>query len=101
QKSICLSNWRIKMMDGNMAIRVEGKRRDMQGQLWHSSAVTERVAHNQVRTASGSVYELQGRIDSAAMRREGFPYCFTKRFTFGFSRRWKEYVTELLEDSRR
>ncbi|NXU89995.1 M18BP protein, partial [Xiphorhynchus elegans] len=101
QKSICLSSWRIKVMGGNTAICVEGKRKDMQCLLWHSSAVTERVAHNQVRTSSGSVYVLQGRIDSAAMRKQGFPYRFIKRFAYGFSRRWKEYVQEFLEERRR
>ncbi|NWU86102.1 M18BP protein, partial [Onychorhynchus coronatus] len=101
QKSICLSSWRIKVMDGNTAISVEGKRQDMKGLLWHSNVVTERVAHNQVRTSSGSVYVLQGKIDSTTMRREGFPYRFIKRFTFGFSRRWKEYVQEFLEERRR
>ncbi|NXM32265.1 M18BP protein, partial [Oxyruncus cristatus] len=101
QKSICLSNWRIKVMDGNTAVSVEGKRQDMKGLLWHSNAVTERVAHNQVRTSSGSVYVLQGKMDSATMRREGFPYRFIKRFTFGFPRRWKECVQELLEERRR
>ncbi|XP_032547193.1 mis18-binding protein 1 [Chiroxiphia lanceolata] len=101
QKSICLSSWRIKVMDGNTAISLEGKRQDMKGLLWHSNAITERVAHNQLRTSSGSLYLLQGKIDSATMRREGFPYRFIKRFTFGFSRRWKEYVQEFLEERRR
>ncbi|NWI50841.1 M18BP protein, partial [Calyptomena viridis] len=100
QKSICLSSWRIKVLDDNTAICVEGKRRDMRCQLWHSSAVTERVAPTRLRTASGSVYVLQGPIDSAAMRREGFPFRFIKRFTRGFSKRWKEYVKELLEQRR-
>ncbi|KAF2986995.1 hypothetical protein EK904_004187 [Melospiza melodia maxima] len=75
--------------------------RDMRQQLWHSSAIAERVTHNQVQTSSGAVYLLQGKIDSAAMRREGFPHRFIKKFTFGFSRRWKEYVEELLEERRR
>ncbi|XP_057882719.1 mis18-binding protein 1 [Melospiza georgiana] len=101
EKNICLSSWRIKVLAGNTAICVEGKRKDMRQQLWHSSAIAERVTHNQVQTSSGAVYLLQGKIDSAAMRREGFPHRFIKKFTFGFSRRWKEYVEELLEERRR
>ncbi|XP_030806354.1 mis18-binding protein 1 [Camarhynchus parvulus] len=101
EKNIYLSSWRIKVLAGNTAICVEGKRKDMRQLLWHSSAVTERVTHNQVQTSSGAVYLLQGRIDSAAMRKEGFPYRFIKKFTFGFSRRWKEYVEEFLEERRR
>ncbi|NXE70767.1 M18BP protein, partial [Calcarius ornatus] len=101
KKTICLSSWRIKVLAGNTAICVEGKRKDMRQLLWHSSAITERVTHNQVQTSSGAVYLLQGKIDSAAMRKEGFPYRFIKKFTFGFSRRWKEYVEEFLEERRR
>ncbi|NXF99884.1 M18BP protein, partial [Sakesphorus luctuosus] len=101
QKSICLSSWRIKVLDGNTAICVEGKRKDMRGVLWHSNAITERLNRNQVRTCSGSVYLLQGRMDSAAMRKQGFPYRFIKRFMYGFSTKWKEYVQEFLEERRR
>jgi len=39
--------------------------------LWHSNAVVERVAHNQVKTSSGNIYLLQGNIDSVSMRKEG------------------------------
>jgi len=31
----------------------------------------------------------------------GFSYQFTKRFTSGFSKRWKEYVEEFLRGLRR
>ncbi|XP_031458191.1 mis18-binding protein 1 isoform X2 [Phasianus colchicus] len=101
EKRICLSSWRIKVMSGNTAVCVEGKRKDMKDMLWHSNAVVERVAYNQVKTASGNIYLLQGHIDSVWMRKEGFSYQFTKRFTFGFSKRWKEYVEELLKELRR
>ncbi|XP_064317276.1 mis18-binding protein 1 [Phalacrocorax carbo] len=101
EKNVCLTSWRIKVMDGNTAICVEGKRKDMKNLSWHSNAIVERLAHNQVKTSSGSIYLLQGNIDSASMRKEGFPYRFIKRFTYGFSKRWKEYVEELLEERRR
>ncbi|XP_032917559.1 mis18-binding protein 1 [Catharus ustulatus] len=101
EKCICLNSWRIKVLSGNTAICVEGKRKDMKQMLWHSSAITERLTHSQVKTSSGTVYLLQGKIDSAAMRREGFPYRFTKRFTYGFSRMWKDYVEEFLQERRR
>nr|XP_009941670.1 PREDICTED: mis18-binding protein 1 [Opisthocomus hoazin] len=101
EKNVCLTSWRIKVMDGNTAICVEGKRKDMKDLFWHSNAIMERIAHNQVKTSSGSIYLLQGNIDSASMRKEGFPYRFIKRFTYGFSKRWKEYVEEFLEERRR
>ncbi|KFO99650.1 Mis18-binding protein 1, partial [Calypte anna] len=101
QKHICLTSWRIKVMDDNTAIYVEGKRKDRNNQPWHSTAITERLAYNQVKTASGNTYLLQGNMDTAAMRKEGFPYRFIKRFTYGFSRKWKEYVEAFLEEKRR
>ncbi|XP_010175450.1 LOW QUALITY PROTEIN: mis18-binding protein 1, partial [Antrostomus carolinensis] len=101
EKNVCLTSWRIKVMDGNTAIYIEGKRNDKKGHYWCSNAITERIAHNQVKTSSGSIYSLQGNIDSAWMRKEGFPYRFIKRFTYGFSKKWKEYVEEFLEERRR
>ncbi|XP_072193181.1 mis18-binding protein 1 [Excalfactoria chinensis] len=101
EKRICLYSWCIKVMNGHTGVCVEGKRKDMKDMLWHSNAVVERVKYNQVKTSSGSIYLLQGRIDSASMRKEGFSYQFIKRFMFGFSERWKEYVEELLKELRR
>uniref|UniRef100_U3IVV4 Mis18-binding protein 1 n=2 Tax=Anas platyrhynchos TaxID=8839 RepID=U3IVV4_ANAPP len=101
EKKICLTSWSIRVINGNTAICVEGKRKDMKDLSWHSNAIIERVANNQVKTSSGNIYLLQGHIDSASMRKEGFPYRFIKRFTYGFSSRWKEYVEELLEERRR
>ncbi|XP_068803723.1 mis18-binding protein 1 isoform X2 [Struthio camelus] len=101
EKKICLTSWRIKVISGNTAVCVEGKRKDMKDLSWHSNAIVERVAHNQVKTSSGSIYLLQGKIDSASMRKEGLPYRFIKRFMYGFSKKWKEYVEDLLEEIRR
>ncbi|KAM6311304.1 mis18-binding protein 1 [Aegotheles albertisi] len=101
EKNVCLTSWRIRVLDGNTAIYVEGKRKDKKNLVWHSNAIMERVAQNQVKTSSGSIYLLQGNIDAASMRKEGFPYRFIKRFTYGFSRKWKEYVEEFLEERRR
>ncbi|XP_021258721.1 mis18-binding protein 1 isoform X2 [Numida meleagris] len=101
EKRICLGSWRIKVMNGNTAVCVEGKRKDMKDMLWHSNAIVERVAYNQVKTSSGNIYLLQGYIDSVAMRKEGFSGQFVNRFKFGFSKKWKEYIEELLKERRR
>ncbi|NXG57412.1 M18BP protein, partial [Hemiprocne comata] len=68
---------------------------------WRSNAVTERISHNQVKTSSGNIYLLQGNMDATSMSEEGFPYRFIRRFTYGFSRKWKEYVEEFLMERRR
>ncbi|OXB74019.1 UNVERIFIED_CONTAM: hypothetical protein H355_011145 [Colinus virginianus] len=101
EKRICLASWRIKVMNGNTAVCVEGRRKDMKDMLWHSNAVVECIAYNQVKTSSGNIYLLQGHMDSVSMRKEGYPYQFIKRFKFGFSKRWKEHVEELLKEIRR
>ncbi|KFQ70445.1 Mis18-binding protein 1, partial [Phaethon lepturus] len=71
QKTICLTSWRIRVIDGNTAICVEGKRKDMKDLSWHSNTIMERVARNEVKTSSGNIYLLQGNMDSASMRKEG------------------------------
>ncbi|KAM6130893.1 mis18-binding protein 1 [Pterocles gutturalis] len=101
EKNICLTSWRINVMDGNTAIFVEGKRKDMKDVVWHSTAIVECIARNQVKTSSGSIYLLQGHMDSVSMQKEGFPYRFIKRFTYGFPKKWKEYVEVFLEGRRR
>ncbi|KAM9556607.1 mis18-binding protein 1 [Guaruba guarouba] len=101
EKNICLTSWRIKVMDGNTAICVVGKRKDMKDVVWHSDAIMERVARNQVKTLNGNIYLLQGKVNSALMRKEGFPYRFIRRFTYGFSQKWKEYMEEFIEERRR
>ncbi|XP_032625568.1 mis18-binding protein 1 [Chelonoidis abingdonii] len=101
QSKICLSEWRIKVINNNTAVCIEGKRRDMKELYWHSNAIVERMASNQVKTISGSIYLLQGNIDSVSMRKEGFPYKFIKKFTFGFPELWKQYVENFLEELKR
>ncbi|KAM4667363.1 mis18-binding protein 1 [Amazona ochrocephala] len=101
EKNICLTSWRIKVMDGNTALCVVGKPKDMKDVVWHSDAIMERIARNQVKTSTGSIYLLEGKINSALMRKEGFPYRFIRRFTYGFSQKWKEYMEEFLEERRR
>uniref|UniRef100_A0A674IQA3 SANTA domain-containing protein n=1 Tax=Terrapene triunguis TaxID=2587831 RepID=A0A674IQA3_9SAUR len=95
------NEWRIKVINNNTAVCVEGKRRDMKELCWHSNAVVERMASNQVKTISGSIYVLQGNVNSVSMRKEGFPYKFIKKFTFGFPEQWKQYVENFLEELKR
>ncbi|NXG72295.1 M18BP protein, partial [Baryphthengus martii] len=101
QKIICLTSWRIKVIDGNTAICVEGKRKDKKELVWHSNTVTERLAHDQLKTLSGRVYFLEGNIDAAWMTKAGFPYRFIRRFTSGFPKRWQEYIEEFLKERKR
>ncbi|XP_067410818.1 mis18-binding protein 1 isoform X2 [Emydura macquarii macquarii] len=101
QPKICLNEWRIKVINNNTAVCVEGKRRDMKDLCWHSNAIVERMASNQVKSISGSIYVLKGNVASASMRKEGFPYKLIKKFTYGFPKQWQEYVEDFLEELKR
>ncbi|XP_014427810.2 mis18-binding protein 1 isoform X1 [Pelodiscus sinensis] len=98
QQKICLSDWRIKVINNNTAVCVEGKRIDMKELCWHSNAIVERVAYNQVKTISGSIYLLQGNIEPVSMRKDGFPCKFINRFKCGFPKLWKQYIENFLEE---
>lgn len=45
--------------------------RDMDNVFWHSNVIVERIAHNQVKTLTGNIYMLEGRIDAVNMKKEG------------------------------
>ncbi|KAJ7345346.1 hypothetical protein JRQ81_001296 [Phrynocephalus forsythii] len=99
--AICIHGWRIRVIQNNSAVCLEGKRRDMKDIYWHSNAIVERIAHNKVKTLSGNVYVLEGRIDATTMRKEGIPATFVKRFLSGIPRNWKMLVDDLLHSLRR
>ncbi|XP_034991220.2 mis18-binding protein 1 isoform X1 [Zootoca vivipara] len=101
QQMVCLSGWKIRVINNNTAVCLEGKRRDMDGVFWHSNAIVERMAPNKVRTSSGKVYKLEGCIEASAMKKEGMPVKFIKRFESGIPQNWKMYVEDLLRFLRR
>ncbi|XP_077781058.1 mis18-binding protein 1 isoform X2 [Podarcis muralis] len=101
QQMVCLSGWRIKVINNNTAVCLEGKRRDMNGVYWHSNAIVERMAPNKVRTSSGNIYKLEGCVDASTMKKEGMPAKFIKRFESGIPQNWKMYVEDLLRFLRR
>uniref|UniRef100_A0A8C8SJ25 SANTA domain-containing protein n=1 Tax=Pelusios castaneus TaxID=367368 RepID=A0A8C8SJ25_9SAUR len=74
---------------------------DMKELCWHSNAIVERLASNQVKTISGSIYVLEGNIEFVSMKKDGFPYKLIKKFTFGFPKQWKEYIEDFLEKLKR
>uniref|UniRef100_A0A7M4FXZ4 SANTA domain-containing protein n=1 Tax=Crocodylus porosus TaxID=8502 RepID=A0A7M4FXZ4_CROPO len=75
--------------------------RDMNDLCWHSNAIVERIGWNQVKTSSGNIYLLEGKLNCNSLRTEGIPYQFAKKFSLGFPLKWKVYVEELLEELRR
>nr|XP_060611105.1 mis18-binding protein 1 [Anolis sagrei ordinatus] len=96
QQVIHISEWRIKVINNNTAVCLEGKRRDLHDSEWHSNAIVERIAYKQVKTLSGNIYVLEGHLNASTMKKEGIPSTFIKRFSFGIPKKWKEFVEELL-----
>ncbi|XP_053331409.1 mis18-binding protein 1 [Spea bombifrons] len=95
-KGVTLTDWVLKFISDS-GLCVEGKRPDMAGIYWHSSAIVERLQHNQVKTLSGQLYELKGKPDLAAMRLAGFPPGFIQKFKSGFPVDWKTHVDQFFQ----
>ncbi|XP_058019130.1 mis18-binding protein 1 isoform X2 [Ahaetulla prasina] len=93
---ICMSEWGIRVINDNTAVCLEGIRRDMGNICWHSNVIVERIAHNQVKTLTGNIYMLEGRINEVNMKKEGIPPTFIKKFGTGIPRNWKMLVDDLL-----
>ncbi|XP_039214570.1 mis18-binding protein 1 isoform X2 [Crotalus tigris] len=96
KQMICMNQWRIRVINNNTAVCLEGKRRDMKDIFWHSNVIVERITHNQVKTLTGNIYMLEGYIDAVSMKKEGIPPKFIKRFGTGIPRNWKMLVDDLL-----
>ncbi|XP_026554180.1 mis18-binding protein 1 [Pseudonaja textilis] len=101
KQMICINEWRIRVINDNTAVCLEGIRRDMDNVFWHSNAIVERIAHNQVKTLTGNTYILDGRIDAVNMKKEGIPPTFIKRFGTGIPKNWKMLVADLLRYMKR
>ncbi|XP_076835153.1 mis18-binding protein 1 isoform X2 [Brachyhypopomus gauderio] len=93
---IHLKDWLLKLHVKDLV--VDGIRID-NNVPWHSSCITERVSSNQVKTASGRIYVLVGRMSH--YQKSAFPSWFLKKFLFGFPEMWKEYLNKFLDNGRR
>ncbi|XP_069494849.1 mis18-binding protein 1 isoform X2 [Ambystoma mexicanum] len=96
--AICLSEWILKPVNNNTGVCVEGKLMDDGATFWHSNAIVERVQRDQVKTVTGSIYELKGKMDSFSMKQAGFPCKFVKMFASGFPEDWEDHVNNYLKE---
>ncbi|KAG7466469.1 hypothetical protein MATL_G00165100 [Megalops atlanticus] len=83
---IQLREWQLKMV--NASLFVDGVRVDNKIP-WHSSLIAERIASNILKTVSGSIYVLVGKMTPEADT--PFPRWLIKKFLFGFPKKWKDY----------
>ena len=86
----------VSKEDSQEWIVLVGRRPDT-AELWHSSIVTRRLAHNRIETGSGRVYVLHdGSMDSQRMADHGFGDSFSAKFVKGFPSNWQQLlITEL------
>ncbi|KAJ7371051.1 hypothetical protein OS493_028214 [Desmophyllum pertusum] len=92
-----LEQWSIKALKTrtHMGIIVEGQRsEDPDGELWHSTAIVERLSPRCVQTRSGSQYKLVGPINEEVTFQQGFPPEFVKAFKGGFPDDWVDLVSD-------
>ena len=96
-----LGGWYIKrlgvMSDGEVLVAVEGRREDpghgTPGRRpWHSTAIRQRVDARTLKTASGSVYILNGPMNMHASPMSVFPASMKDAFSDGFPDNWMTYL---------
>ncbi|XP_074065351.1 mis18-binding protein 1-like isoform X2 [Macrotis lagotis] len=100
RKEICLQKWMIRIMYNKIAVCVEGELIDTPDSYRHSNAIVERLNYNKLRTITGNIYVLKGTIDRISMKEAGFPDNFTRKFMYGFPKKWKQYINDLLQELR-
>nr|XP_015206058.1 PREDICTED: mis18-binding protein 1 isoform X1 [Lepisosteus oculatus]XP_015206059.1 PREDICTED: mis18-binding protein 1 isoform X1 [Lepisosteus oculatus] len=91
---IRLRKWGIRILSDGVC--VEGQRVDMNGIIWHSNLVAERIKYNILRTISGSIYVLIGKMCMDTRLSKALPRSFLKKFLFGFPEKWKDYIEDFI-----
>ncbi|XP_035271259.1 mis18-binding protein 1 isoform X1 [Anguilla anguilla] len=95
-KGIHLMEWQLKSQ--NSRLFVDGFRTDDKVP-WHSNLIAERLSSNVLKTVSGSIYILVGKM--APDPNSVFPGWFLKKFLHGFPEKWKSYLLNYLSTLKR
>ncbi|XP_068608196.1 mis18-binding protein 1 [Brachionichthys hirsutus] len=93
---IYLERWHL--MKGTKGLYVEGIHRE-EGIQWNSNIVVDRVSTRVLKTVSGRVYILVGKM--ALLVETGFPKWLLKRFAHGFPANWKKLYEKFLSESKK
>ncbi|XP_077123407.1 mis18-binding protein 1 isoform X3 [Ranitomeya variabilis] len=91
EEKISLSDWIVRAV-ANDGICVEGKRQDLDFQLWHSNIIVQQLQSNILKTITGSVYQLIGDANAVCMSDFGYPIWLITKFKNGFPEDWKSCV---------
>uniref|UniRef100_H3DIY0 SANTA domain-containing protein n=1 Tax=Tetraodon nigroviridis TaxID=99883 RepID=H3DIY0_TETNG len=95
EKVINLKDWCLK--HNKKGLYVEGIHRE-EDILWNSNIIAERVSPYVVKTVTGRIYVLVGKMTSPVD--SSFPRSFLKKFLNGFPPKWSKIYEEFLSESR-
>ncbi|XP_076017697.1 mis18-binding protein 1 [Genypterus blacodes] len=84
ESKIYLRNWSVE--SSRKGLYVDGIHRD-DGIAWHSNIIAERVTGSTLKTVSGRIYVLVGKMNAGVQSE--FPKWFLRKFTQGFPPDWK------------
>ncbi|GFO11977.1 mis18-binding protein 1 [Plakobranchus ocellatus] len=96
-KPTVLLDWVIKPVPDCRGICVEGQIQGLDD-FWHSTAIVEALKPNLVRTATGSVYKLVGKMNRLLSMEYGIAKDVVKSFALGFPRNWEEVIRDYYQD---
>ncbi|XP_014065347.1 mis18-binding protein 1 [Salmo salar] len=94
---IHLRHWLLKSR--NDRFYVDGVREDNK-MPWHSNLIAKRISTKHLKTASGSIYILVGKM-SPDFSGTQLPKWLLKKFLFGFPKNWKKYLERFLSELER
>ncbi|XP_071383876.1 mis18-binding protein 1 isoform X1 [Centroberyx affinis] len=92
---IYLKKWLLRF--NSNGLYVDGIRRE-DNMPWHSNIIVERVSNCELKTVSGRVYMLVGKMDVEVVSE--LPRWLLRKFVYGFPPKWKMYYEKFLSESR-
>ncbi|XP_077394887.1 mis18-binding protein 1-like isoform X2 [Festucalex cinctus] len=93
ESAIKLQEWFLRR--NRNGLFVEGTLMDNRTQ-WNSNIIVERVSHTMLKTLSGNIYILVGKMKPN--EQSDFPRWFLRKFTRGFPAHWKELFEKCLSE---
>ncbi|KAK9533694.1 hypothetical protein VZT92_008797 [Zoarces viviparus] len=94
ERAIYLKKWFLRR--NHKGLFVDGIHRE-ENVPWNSNIIVARVSNNVVKTVSGSVYILSGKMNMSAD--SGFPKWLLKKFANGFPPDWEALYERFLSES--
>ncbi|KAM9355765.1 mis18-binding protein 1 isoform 2-T2 [Pholidichthys leucotaenia] len=94
ESMIYLEKWFLRKDTNGMFVEGLHKRENI---MWNSTYIKDRISNSVVKTVTGRVYILVGKINFKLS--SDFPRWFLNKFTHGFPPNWKALYEKLLSES--